>query len=72
MMTMSLSVKEEKDDKFQQTKKEVIEMIKMRIPSMMSKVRICMHFYSSWNTYNVLDLILWKDMVTRCTSLSLS
>ncbi|KNA12686.1 hypothetical protein SOVF_123830 [Spinacia oleracea] len=37
MMTMSLSVKEEKDDKFQQTKKEVIEMIKMRIPSMMSK-----------------------------------
>uniref|UniRef100_A0A803LHH8 Hpc2-related domain-containing protein n=1 Tax=Chenopodium quinoa TaxID=63459 RepID=A0A803LHH8_CHEQI len=37
MMTMSLSAKQEKDDKFQQTKKEVVEMIKTRIPSLMSK-----------------------------------
>lgn len=37
MMTMSVSAKQEKDDKFQLTKKEVIEMIKTRIPSLMSK-----------------------------------
>lgn len=42
MMTSSLSAKQEKDDKFQQAKKEVIEMIKMRIPSLMSKVWTCM------------------------------
>lgn len=38
MISMSLSAKQEKDDRFQQIKKEVIEMIKMRVPSPRSKV----------------------------------
>lgn len=37
MMNTSLSAKQEKDDKFQQIKKEVIEMVKARVPSIMSK-----------------------------------
>ncbi|CAO2834245.1 unnamed protein product [Amaranthus hypochondriacus] len=38
MVNSGLSAKQEKDDKFQQTKKEVIEMIKTRMPALMSKV----------------------------------
>ncbi|GMH21599.1 hypothetical protein Nepgr_023441 [Nepenthes gracilis] len=37
MMSTNLSAKQEKDDKFQQIKKEVVEMIKIRAPSLMSK-----------------------------------
>ncbi|KAJ8450330.1 hypothetical protein Cgig2_004787 [Carnegiea gigantea] len=37
MMNTSLSAKQEKDDKFQQIKKEVMEMVKARVPSIMSK-----------------------------------
>lgn len=37
MINMGLSAKQEKDDRFQQIKKEVIEMIKMRVPSPRSK-----------------------------------
>lgn len=35
---MGLSAKQEKDDRFQLKKKEVVEMIKMQAPSMESKV----------------------------------
>lgn len=35
---MGLSAKKEKDDRFQQKKKEVIEMIKMQAPSIDSEV----------------------------------
>ncbi|KAL5776846.1 hypothetical protein ACOSP7_009772 [Xanthoceras sorbifolium] len=38
MINMGLSAKKEKDDRFQQIKKEVVEMIKMRAPSLESKV----------------------------------
>ncbi|GAB4844131.1 hypothetical protein Ancab_037438 [Ancistrocladus abbreviatus] len=37
MISTSLSAKQEKDDKFQRIKKEVVEMIRMRAPSLMSK-----------------------------------
>ncbi|KAK7320971.1 hypothetical protein VNO77_30981 [Canavalia gladiata] len=37
MISMGLSAKQEKDDRFQQIKKEVVEMIKMQAPSMESK-----------------------------------
>ncbi|KAL9259424.1 Ubinuclein-1-like protein [Drosera capensis] len=37
MVNTSLSADQEKDDKFQQIKREVVEMIKMRAPSAMSK-----------------------------------
>ncbi|XP_074280191.1 ubinuclein-1-like isoform X2 [Silene latifolia] len=37
MVTTSLSAKQEKDDKFQLIKKEVVEMVKARIPSLLSK-----------------------------------
>lgn len=40
MISMGLSAKQEKDDRFQQTKKEVVEMIKMRLPSPRSKVDV--------------------------------
>ncbi|TKY56103.1 ubinuclein protein [Spatholobus suberectus] len=39
MISMGLSAKQEKDDRFQQIKKEVIEMIKMQVPSMESKLQ---------------------------------
>ncbi|KAJ0085047.1 hypothetical protein Patl1_08272 [Pistacia atlantica] len=38
MINMGLSAKQEKDDRFQQIKKEVVEMIKVRVPSLESKV----------------------------------
>ncbi|KAJ0025524.1 hypothetical protein Pint_08097 [Pistacia integerrima] len=37
MINMGLSAKQEKDDRFQQIKKEVVEMIKVRVPSLESK-----------------------------------
>ncbi|KAH9618716.1 hypothetical protein KSS87_002650 [Heliosperma pusillum] len=37
MVTTSLSAKQEKDDKFQMIKKEVVEMVKTRVPSLISK-----------------------------------
>ncbi|XP_061372175.1 ubinuclein-1 isoform X3 [Gastrolobium bilobum] len=37
MISSGLSAKQEKDDRFQQTKKEVVEMIKIQAPSMESK-----------------------------------
>ncbi|XP_038700385.1 ubinuclein-1-like isoform X2 [Tripterygium wilfordii] len=37
MINMGLSAKQEKDHKFQHLKKEVVEMIKMRVPSLDSK-----------------------------------
>lgn len=37
---MGLEAKQEKDDKFQQKKKEVVEMIKTRAPSLESKVHM--------------------------------
>ncbi|XP_042476922.1 ubinuclein-1 isoform X2 [Macadamia integrifolia] len=37
MVELGLSAKQEKDDRFQQIKKEVIEMIKMRVPSLKPK-----------------------------------
>ncbi|KAL9245135.1 hypothetical protein vseg_018820 [Gypsophila vaccaria] len=37
MVTTSLSAKQEKDDKFQVIKKEIVEMVKERVPSLMSK-----------------------------------
>uniref|UniRef100_A0A5B7AJ93 Putative ubinuclein-2-like isoform X1 n=1 Tax=Davidia involucrata TaxID=16924 RepID=A0A5B7AJ93_DAVIN len=37
MVKMGLSAKKEKDDRFQLIKKEVVEMIKVRVPSMKSK-----------------------------------
>ncbi|XP_017430818.1 ubinuclein-1 isoform X3 [Vigna angularis] len=37
MISMGLSAKQEKDDRFQQIKKEVVQMIKMQTPSMESK-----------------------------------
>ncbi|KAA8538401.1 hypothetical protein F0562_028053 [Nyssa sinensis] len=37
MVNMGLSAKKEKDDRFQQIKKEAVEMIKVRIPSLKSK-----------------------------------
>ncbi|QCD99866.1 hypothetical protein DEO72_LG7g1153 [Vigna unguiculata] len=39
MISMGLSAKQEKDDRFQQIKKEVVEMIKMQVPSMESKLQ---------------------------------
>jgi len=42
---MGLSAKKEKDDRFQQIKKEVVEMIKMQAPSMESKVYYSYHCY---------------------------
>lgn len=42
---MGLSAKKEKDDRFQQIKKEVVEMIKMQAPSMESKVYHSYHCY---------------------------
>lgn len=38
MINMGLSAKQEKDNRFQQIKKEVVEMIKERVPSLESKV----------------------------------
>ncbi|XP_022768099.1 uncharacterized protein LOC111312260 isoform X2 [Durio zibethinus] len=38
MISMGVSAKQEKDDRFQQIKKEVIEMIKTRIPSFETKM----------------------------------
>lgn len=38
MINMGLSAKKEKDDRFQQKKKEVVEMIKMQAPSIESEV----------------------------------
>lgn len=38
MINMGLSAKQETDDRFQQIKKEVIDMIKVRAPSMELKV----------------------------------
>lgn len=38
MISMGLSAKQEKDDRFQQKKKEVVEMIKTRAPSLEFKV----------------------------------
>lgn len=38
MISMGLSAKQEKDNRFQQIKKEVVDMIKMRAPSMELKV----------------------------------
>ncbi|XP_042476925.1 ubinuclein-1 isoform X5 [Macadamia integrifolia] len=38
MVELGLSAKQEKDDRFQQIKKEVIEMIKMRVPSLKPKL----------------------------------
>ena len=35
---MGLSAKQEKDDRFQQIKKEVVDMIKMQAPTLESKV----------------------------------
>lgn len=40
MISMGLSAKQEKDDRFQHIKKEVVEMIKLRTPLLESKVRI--------------------------------
>ncbi|KAL2317841.1 hypothetical protein Fmac_031717 [Flemingia macrophylla] len=39
MISMGLSAKQEKDDRFQQIKKEVVEMIKKQTPSMESKLQ---------------------------------
>jgi ubinuclein len=38
MINVGLSAKKEKDDRFQQKKKEVVEMIKMQAPSIESEV----------------------------------
>lgn len=38
MISMGLSAKKEKDDRFQQIKREVIDMIKIKAPSSESKV----------------------------------
>ncbi|CAK9152025.1 unnamed protein product [Ilex paraguariensis] len=38
MVNMGLSAKQEKDDRFQQIKKDVVEMIKVRVPLMKSKI----------------------------------
>lgn len=38
MINMGLSAKQEKDNRFQQIKKEVVEMIKERVPALESKV----------------------------------
>lgn len=37
---MSLSDKQEKDDRFQLIKREVVDMIKLRAPSMELKVQV--------------------------------
>lgn len=42
---MGLSAKQEKDDRFQQIKKEVVQMIKMQAPPMESKVYYSYHCY---------------------------
>ena len=44
---MGISVNEEKDDRFRQIKKEVIEMIKLRPLSMESKVLYSKTFFTS-------------------------
>lgn len=41
MVNMGLSAKQEKDNRVQHIKKEVAEMIKLRIPVMKSKVCLC-------------------------------
>jgi hypothetical protein len=38
MISMGLSAKQEKDNRFQQIKKEVVEMIKIQAPSLELKV----------------------------------
>ena len=43
---MGLSAKQEKDDRFQQIKKEVVEMIKMQAPYLESKVCYSFSCYS--------------------------
>jgi hypothetical protein len=40
MINMGLSAKQEKDDRFQQIKKEVVEMIKIQAPSLEMKVML--------------------------------
>lgn len=45
---MGLSAKQEEDDRFQQIKKEVVDMIKMQAPALESKV------YFSFPCYNIL------------------
>lgn len=41
MVNMGLSAKQEKDNRVQHIKREVAEMIKLRIPVMKSKVCLC-------------------------------
>ena len=38
MVNIGLSAKKEKDDRFQQMKKEVTDLIRVRVPYIMSKV----------------------------------
>lgn len=40
MINMGLSAKKEKDDRFQQIKKEVIDMVKINAPTLESKVSV--------------------------------
>ena len=47
MVNMGISVKQEKDDRFQQIKKEVIEMIKIRPLSLELKVLYSETFFTS-------------------------
>lgn len=45
MISMGLSAKQEKDDRFQLIKREVVEMIKTQPPSLELKVRFLFFFF---------------------------
>lgn len=58
MINMGLSAKKEKDDRFQQKKKEVIEMIKMQAPSIDSEV------YFRWLaiSFNTFEFVIFMPI----------
>ena len=60
MISMGLSAKQEKDNRFQQIKKEVVEMIKIQAPSLELKVClfVALFFFKKKNYGNCLSLSL--------------
>lgn len=53
MVNMGLSAKQENDARFQQIKKEVDEMVKVRVPFMKSKVPFNFLFFSIFSLYEL-------------------
>jgi len=51
MISMGLSAKQEEDNRFQQIKKEVVDMIKMLPPTLESKVSVVSLAFASFIIY---------------------